>query len=108
MSRSCTPTRPPTSLLRTATFERAAAEAVTGNEAARHLRRAARDFAPYGRTWRTVSSGGMTPYFQRVVFPDGFTPYRITESVAIGVLADSVDLQRVAVVRLASGPVRPS
>ena len=60
----------------------------------------------YGRTWRTVSSGGVTPYFQRVVFPEGFTPYRITESVAIGVLADSVDLQRVAVVRLASGPVR--
>ena len=36
----------PASLLRTATFERAAAEAATGNEAARHLRRAARDFAP--------------------------------------------------------------
>ena len=41
------------------------------------------------------------PQFQRVIFPEGFTSYRFTDSAAIGVLTDSMELQRVAVVRLA-------
>lgn len=54
----------------------------------------------YGRTWMTVALDDAAPRFQRVVFPDGFTPYRLTDSVAIGVVTDSVELQRVAVARL--------
>ena len=54
----------------------------------------------YGRAWRTVSLTDAAPQFQRVIFPEGFTPYRFTDSAAIGVLTDSMELQRVAVVRL--------
>ncbi|WP_419166825.1 hypothetical protein [Candidatus Palauibacter sp.] len=54
----------------------------------------------YGRAWSTVSLGDPEPQFQRVIFPDGFTPYRFTDTTAIGVLTDAMDLQRVAVVRL--------
>ena len=61
----------------------------------------------YGRTWMTVAFDDATPRFQKVVFPDGFTPYRLTDSVAIGVVTDSVELQRVAVVRLATVPPEP-
>ena len=56
----------------------------------------------YGRTWVTIALDGEVPRFQRVFFPDGFTPYRFTDSVAIGVVTDSVDLQRLAVVRLSA------
>ena len=58
----------------------------------------------YGRTWMTVARDAATPRFQRVVFPDGFTPYRLTDSMAIGVVTDHVELQHVAVVRLAAVP----
>ena len=57
----------------------------------------------YGRAWMTVSLSDGTPRFQRVMFPEGFAPYRLTDEVAIGVVTDSVELQRVAVVRLAGG-----
>ena len=56
----------------------------------------------YGRTWMTVALDDAGPQFQRVLFPDGFTPYRLTDSVAVGVVTDSMELQRVAVVRLAA------
>ena len=55
----------------------------------------------YGRVWRTFSLGKGTPHFQRVVFPEGFAAYRLSDSLAVGVVTDSTDLQRVAVVRLA-------
>ncbi|MYE17601.1 MAG: hypothetical protein F4Y07_14080 [Gemmatimonadetes bacterium] len=55
----------------------------------------------YGRAWMTVSLHDGDPPFQRVVFPRGFAPYRLADSVAIGVVTDSAELQRVAVVRLA-------
>ena len=58
----------------------------------------------YGRTWMTVALDDAAPQFQRVVFPDGFTPYRLTDSVAVGVVTDSVELQRVAVAHLATVP----
>ena len=61
----------------------------------------------YGRTWMTVAFDDAAPRFQKVVFPDGFTPYRLTDSVAIGVVTDSTELQRVAVVRLATVPPEP-
>ena len=60
-----------------------------------------------GRTWTTVALDDVTGQFQRVVFPDGFTPYRLTDSAAIGVVTDSFELQRIAVVRLAAVPPAP-
>ena len=54
----------------------------------------------YGKVWRTFSLGEGTPHFQRVVFPEGFAAYRLSDSLAVGVVTDSTDLQRVAVVRL--------
>ena len=54
----------------------------------------------YGGAWRSVSLGDPEAQFQRVIFPDGFTPYRFTDSTAVGVLTDAMDLQRIAVVRL--------
>lgn len=56
----------------------------------------------YGSAWMTVARDDAAPRFQRVVFPDGFTPYRLTDSKAIGVVTDSLELQRVAIVRLAT------
>ena len=55
----------------------------------------------------TVAFDHAAPRFRKVVFPDGFTPYRLTDSVAIGVVTDSVELQRVAVVRLATVSPEP-
>ena len=54
----------------------------------------------YGRTWMTVALDDTAPRFQRIVFPDGFTPHRLTDSVAVGLVKDSLELQRVALVRL--------
>ena len=54
----------------------------------------------YGRAWMTVSLHDEAPQFQRVIFPEGFAPYRLTDLIAIGVVTDSTELQRVAVVRL--------
>ena len=57
----------------------------------------------YGGAWRVVSLNDRTQRFRRVIFPDGFIPHRITDSSAIGIVTDSVDLQHVAVVGLAFG-----
>ena len=54
----------------------------------------------YGPVWRTVTFNGTSVVFSRVVFPGNFAPYRVSESRAVGVMADSVGLQRVATVVL--------
>lgn len=51
-----------------------------------------------GPLWRTVSLHRALPAFSRVVFPAGFIPHRITESLAFGVVADAGGLQRLATV----------
>lgn len=56
----------------------------------------------YGRAWRSVSVEDQAARFERVRFPDRFAPFQITDSAAIGVVTDSVGLQRVGVVRLPS------
>ncbi len=54
----------------------------------------------YGPYWRVVSLGGTEPRFARIAFPPGFLPERIAESRALGVLTDSVSIQRLAQVEL--------
>ena len=57
----------------------------------------------YGRAWWSVLvDAGADRYggVERVIFPDRFAPYQITDSMAIGIVTDAMDLQRVAVVRL--------
>lgn len=54
----------------------------------------------YGPSWLTVNFDDEIATFWRVVFPPDFDPHRITETHAIGVLLDSVGLQRVATVSL--------
>ena len=54
----------------------------------------------YGPVWRTVTFNGKSVVFSRVVFPGNFAPYRVSQSRAVGVVADSVGLQRVATVEL--------
>lgn len=57
----------------------------------------------YGRAWWSfaVDAGAdRAGRVERVVFPERFAPYQITDSMAIGVVTDAMDLQRVAVVRL--------
>ena len=54
----------------------------------------------YGPLWRTVNLDQEPVTFSRVVFPRDFSPYRITESRAIGVVLNSIGLQRVAAVTL--------
>ncbi len=60
----------------------------------------------YGRAWWSVAvdagadraaGAGRT---ERVIFPERFAPFQITDSTAIGIVTDAMDLQRVAVVRL--------
>ncbi len=51
----------------------------------------------YGRAWWSVFVDGRV---ERVVFPERFAPFQITDSMAIGIVTDAMDLQRVAVVRL--------
>lgn len=51
-----------------------------------------------GPLWTTVSFHRAASAFSRVVFPSGFTPYRITESLAFGVVADAGGLQHLATV----------
>ena len=58
----------------------------------------------YGPLWRTVNFHGEIPTFSRIVFPPDFSPHRITETRAVGVLLDSVGLQRVATVSLPPFP----
>ena len=55
-----------------------------------------------GRRWRTIGLAGSAPTFSQVVLPAGFRPYRISESEMLGVVTDSLDLQRVAGIRLPS------
>ena len=66
----------------------------------------------YGPFWRTVNVDQESPTFSRVVFPPDFNPYRMTGSRAIGVVLNSVGLQRVAAVTLPQfprqGPSPPS
>ena len=52
----------------------------------------------YGPLWKTVCFHRGSPAFSRVVFPSGFIPHRITESLAFGVVADASGLQRLATV----------
>ena len=52
----------------------------------------------YGPLWTTVSIHRGIPAFSRVVFPSGFIPHRITESLVFGVVADAAGLQRLATV----------
>lgn len=55
----------------------------------------------YGPVWRTVSlDGGAGTRFARVAFPAGFAPRRILESHALGTLANSVGLERLALAEL--------
>ena len=54
----------------------------------------------YGPVWRTVSIGGEVSQFARIAFPPGFSPYRISASQALGVVTDSLSLQRAAIVEL--------
>ena len=60
----------------------------------------------YGRAWWSVfvdagaDHSGSAGRVDRVIFPDRFAPYQITDSMAIGIVTDAMDLQRVAVVRL--------
>lgn len=54
----------------------------------------------YGRAWWSVDLTDGAARAERVVFPDRFTPFQMTDSTAIGVVTDLVELQRVAVVRL--------
>ena len=54
----------------------------------------------FGPFWRTVALDGEGVTFSRVLFPKGFNPHRISESRAIGVVVDSVGLQRLAILSL--------
>ena len=56
----------------------------------------------FGPVWRTVALGHRPAVFSRVLFPPEFSPYRISDSLAIGVVADSVGFQRLAAVTLPS------
>lgn len=58
----------------------------------------------YGPRWHTVSRQGPETRFAQVAFPPGFTPHRITESRALGVVTDSVSLQRLATVEFLTSP----
>ena len=61
-----------------------------------------------GPLWTTVSFHRTSPAFSRVVFPSGFTPHRITESLAFGVVADAGGLQRLATVLVPPFAHQPS
>ena len=50
----------------------------------------------YGRTWRVYGTGRSETV---VTFPGGFAPQHVTGDRAIGVMTDSLDVQRVATVR---------
>ena len=54
----------------------------------------------FGPFWRTVALDGRAVTFSRVLFPKGFNPHRISESRAIGVVVDSVGLERLATLSL--------
>ena len=57
----------------------------------------------YGRAWWSVyvdAAAGRDGGVERVIFPERFAPFQFTDSMAIGIVTDAMDLQRVAVVRL--------
>ena len=54
----------------------------------------------YGPHWRTISLDGSAPRFARVALPPGFQPVRVSGSRMLGVVTDSVSLQRLAQVQL--------
>ena len=54
----------------------------------------------YGPHWRTVSLDGPAPRFGRVALPPGFQPVRFAGSGMLGVVTDSLSLQRLARVEL--------
>lgn len=56
----------------------------------------------YGRVWRTVALNREVGAFSRVRFPADFSPHRISDSQAVGVVVDSVGFQRLAKVTLPS------
>ena len=53
-----------------------------------------------GRRWRTIDLAGGGPTYSQVVVPVGFRPYRISDSRMLGVVTDSLDLQKVVGIRL--------
>ena len=54
----------------------------------------------YGPHWRTISLDGSAIRFARVSFPPGFQPVRVSGLKMLGVVTDSVSLQRLAQVEL--------
>ncbi len=55
-----------------------------------------------GRRWRTIALAAEEPRYSRVTLPGGFRPYRISDSRMLGVVTDSLGLQRVASIQLPS------
>lgn len=53
-----------------------------------------------GRRWWTIALAGEVPVFSQVILPAGFRPYRISDSQMLGVVTDSLDMQRVASIHL--------
>lgn len=55
-----------------------------------------------GHRWRTIALAGQEPVYSQVTLPMGFTPYRISDSRMLGVVTDTLGLQRVASIPLPS------
>ncbi len=58
------------------------------------------DALGFGPVWRTVSVNGRYPSSIRVTFPEGFTLHRILGSKVLGVMTDSLGLERIAAISL--------
>ncbi|MCY3942234.1 MAG: hypothetical protein OXG18_00485 [Gemmatimonadetes bacterium] len=56
----------------------------------------------FGWRWRTITLAGHAPVYSQVALPPGFRPYRISESQLLGVVTDSIGLQRVASILIPS------
>ncbi|MYC99384.1 MAG: hypothetical protein F4X13_08970 [Gammaproteobacteria bacterium] len=54
----------------------------------------------HGRLWWTITLAGQEPQYSRVILPGGFRPYRISDSRMLGVVTDTLGLQRVASIEL--------
>ena len=54
----------------------------------------------FGRSWWTVSTTGIPPIYSRVVLPVRFRPHSISGPQMLGIVTDSLGLQRVASIRL--------
>ncbi len=55
-----------------------------------------------GRRWWTIALAGQEPAYSHVTLPGGFRPYRISDSRMLGVVTDTLGLQRVASILLPS------